>query len=258
MSIEEIGRAIADARKAGRKLTDYPGPQPRDMAEAFAVQDAMSAAMGAAIEGWKVGLTSEKAQEICGVDAPLAGPVFAGTMLASGAEMARTEGDLGVIEAEIGFALGADLPPRDEAYARAEVLAAVAAVHPVFEWVNKRLPGGLREAAEWLVADGVINRGLIVGPGQAFDPGHDLRGEEVRVECDGQEATRGVGANALGDPAEVLVWLANHMTLRGRGLKAGEIIATGLICDVIEARPGVEIVARFSRLGDVRLRVTNP
>ena len=254
MDIEAVGRVLAEARKAGRKLDAYPCEKP-DMAQALAIQAATVRAMGMPVAGWKVGLTSARAQEICGVDAPLAGPVFAGDVAESGAEWARVEGDLGIIEAEIGFRMRADLPPRERAYGRDEVLAAAGEVLPVFEWVTKRLPGDIREAAEWLAADGVINRGLICGRGVPFDPVLDLRAERVQVSRDGAVLTEGRGANALGDPAEVLVWLANDLGARGLGLRAGDVVATGLICDVVIAEPGMRLVASFDMLGDVSLAV---
>lgn len=254
MEIESVGRALAEARRSGRKLSDYPCGRP-DMAQALAIQREMAAMMGLPVVGWKVGLTSVRAQEICGVDVPLAGPIFADSVWESGAEIALVEGDLGVLEAEIGLKMRADLPPRDAPYGRAEVLAAVGEVLPVIEWVNKRLPGGIREAAEWLAADGVINRGLICGAGQPFDPGRDLAGERVTVRRDGVEVTEGVGANAMGGAVAVITWLANDLSARGIGLHKGDVVATGLICDVVHAVPGARFEAAFSSLGLVAVTV---
>jgi 2-keto-4-pentenoate hydratase len=255
MDTEAVGQALAEARREGRKMADYPCEAP-DMAQALAIQDAMAAAMGAAVVGWKVGLTSARAQELCGVDAPLAGPVFDDQVWQSGAAVAPVEGDLGIIEAEIGFRMRAALPPREAAYTRAEVMAAVGEVLPVFEWVNKRLPGGLMEKTEWLVADGVINRGLIIGEGVPFDPAMDLKAETVAVFRDGAEQTRGMGANALGDPVGVMLWLANDLSARGKGLSAGDVVATGLICDVAKAEPGARFEARFGTIGSVAVAVS--
>lgn len=254
MEIETVGRVLAEARRAGRKLDEYPCARP-DMGQALAIQAAMAAAMGAPVVGWKVGLTSVRAQEICGVDAPLAGPVFDGMVWDSGAEIAPVEGDLGILEAEVGLRMRADLPPRDAPYDRAEVLAAVGEVLPVIEWVNKRLPGGIREAAEWLAADGVINRGLICGAGQGFDPARDLAGERVTVRRDGVALTEGVGANAMGGADAVITWLANDLSARGMGLGRGDVIATGLICDVVHAVPGARFEAEFASLGPVAVTV---
>jgi len=255
MDVAQTGKVLAAARRDGRKLAEYPGEKPSDLKEAFAIQDAMVREMGVPVVGWKVGLTSERAQKLCGVDAPLAGPLFEGHVFDSGAEISMVEGDLGIVEAEIGFHLRSDLPPRDLPYERSEVLEAVGTVHPVFEWVNKRLPGDIRETAEWLVADGVINRGLVCGAGVSFDRNMELSAETVQVSKNGEMFTEGVGANALGDPLSVLVWLANDLNARGKGLRDGDWVATGLICDVAIAEPGAEFTAKFSNIGQVRLSV---
>ena len=255
MQSETLGRKLAEARRAGRKLSTYPAEKPAGTGDAFAVQEAMIRAMGVPVAGWKVGLTSVRAQALCGVDQPLAGPVFADALFDSGVELPLVEGDLGVLEAEIGFRMGTDLPPRPAPYGRDEVVPAIAAAVPVFEWVNKRLPGGLMEAPEWIIADGVINRLLVKGVDVGFRPEMDFATETVQVSKNGVPVTQGIGANALGDPLEVMVWLANDLRMRGKGLRTGEVVATGLISDVVEAEAGAEFEAVFGEIGAVRLRV---
>ena len=39
-------RALAEARREGRRLADYPDARPADLDAAYAVQDAVSAALG--------------------------------------------------------------------------------------------------------------------------------------------------------------------------------------------------------------------
>lgn len=254
MNIEAAARAIAEARKMGRKLADYPCDLP-DMAQALAIQEAMAGAMGVPVAGWKVGLTSARAQEICGVDSPKAGPVFSGSLWENGAEIGLAEQDVGVIEAEIGFRMKADLLPGDGPFTRDSVQGAVGEVMPVFELVNKRLPGGLLEKAEWMISDGVFNRGVVLGAPVAFDPAMDLAGETVEVRRDGALVTQGEGLSEVGDPLDVLVWLANDLAARGKHLKAGDVIASGLMCDVVQAIPGARVEADFSTLGKVTLSV---
>ncbi len=99
-----LGRTLAEARLAGRKLRDYPSEKPEGLEAAFAVQEAMAVAMGAPVVGWKVGLTSPRAQALCGVDQPLAGPLFEGAVFDSGVELALCEGDLAFWRPRSGFA----------------------------------------------------------------------------------------------------------------------------------------------------------
>jgi hypothetical protein len=50
---------------------------------------------------------------------------------------------------------------------------------------------------------------------------------------------RGTGERALGHPMNVLLWLANQQSAQGRGLKAGEIVATGTCTASIRSSPAI-------------------
>jgi 2-keto-4-pentenoate hydratase len=63
----------------------------------------------------------------------------------------------------------------------------------------------------------------------------------------------GPGARALGDPVNVLLWLANQQSRLGRGLLAGEIISTGTCTGLDPVLPGDRAVADFGSLGKVNV-----
>ena len=65
------------------------------------------------------------------------------------------------------------------------------------------------------------------------------------------QAAEGAGANALGDPRIALTWLANHLSKRGIGLKAGDIVTTGTCITPLPIAPGDRIIAAFVGLGQV-------
>jgi 2-keto-4-pentenoate hydratase len=54
-----------------------------------------------------------------------------------------------------------------------------------------------------------------------------------------------------------LTWLANTLSERGQGLKAGEVINTGTCTELFNAEPGDDIHATFGALGDVRITLAN-
>ncbi|MCG8597911.1 MAG: fumarylacetoacetate hydrolase family protein, partial [Kiloniellales bacterium] len=64
------------------------------------------------------------------------------------------------------------------------------------------------------------------------------------------------GANALGHPLDAVAWLADQGAHAGRGLKAGDLITTGVVTPFLFAEPGDEFVAEFGSLGAVRLRIS--
>ena len=251
MTPAEQGRIIAEARLAGERLEAWPGDKPSSLADAYALQEEMVAAMGADRVGWKVGVTSRAAREALGLSAPIYGPLFAPSVVDSPARLAAGPEDLRIVEAEIAFRMGSDIAPGSvspEALARA-----IATVHPVIELVGKRGPGGTAEAVEWVVADGGFNAGLAVGPGSPFDNALVLGEETVTVEIDAARVAEGRGDNVDTGPFGVALWLAQALDARGLGLRAGQIVSTGLTTPVVVAEPGQEVTARFSTLGEVRL-----
>lgn len=256
MEITDIGRTLAQARIQRQKLADYPVPTAPSLPQGYTIQDAMIAAMGQPVVGWKVGLTSTAAQKVIGVDEPIAGPLFADAILDDGATIATQDSDLRIVEAEIAVRLRAALPDRSGPYQRDDVASMIATVHPMFELANKRLPGGPREVAPWLVADGAINQAIVLGPGTAFTPQTDLAAETVTLQVDAAQVSQGIGANAMGDPLAVVTWLANHLHDRHIALNAGDVIATGLICDLIIGERGQHFDARFGSIGSVTMTLT--
>ena len=253
MNLDELGRKLARTRLAPARMEQYPCSPPDGINQAYVVQNAMAANMGSAIAGWKIGVTSQVAREMLGVDEPLSGPLFEDFVLSSPAKFKVSPNDLRIVEAEIGYRMKNTLAPRNRPYSKAEVAASIATVHPVFEVVNKRLPGNLKDNVCWLIADGGVDHAFIYGQGTEFDPAMNMSAETVSVSLDGEPVTDGIGANALGDPLNVVVWLANHLSARNITLKASDWVSTGLIADVVVANPGSTIVAEFENLGEISL-----
>ncbi len=78
----------------------------------------------------------------------------------------------------------------------------------------------------------------------------------MRCGCtgDGEAVADGVGANALGDPLNVLEWTANHLSALGDGIRAGEVVSTGTCTGLTPIAPGETLVADFGDLGRVEVR----
>lgn len=256
MSAAEIGSKIAASRLASTRMEDYPGSPPANVSEAYKTQDLMTAEMALPIVGWKVGATGEVARKMLNVDEPFSGPLFAPLVTPSPAKLDIDAGDLRIVEAEIGFKMQSTIEPRDAVYSRDEIAAAIATVHPVFEIVNKRLPGTLKDNVCWLIADGGVNQSFVYGEGTKFDSGLDMSVETVEVFVDGASVSTGIGSNALGNPLDVVVWLANNLSERGITLNAGDWVSTGLLCDVVILEPGSNISAHYSSLGNISLDFT--
>jgi 2-keto-4-pentenoate hydratase len=73
------------------------------------------------------------------------------------------------------------------------------------------------------------------------------------MTINGAARGKGTGARALGDPMNVLLWLANQQSAQGRGLRAGEIVATGTCTGLDSVAPRDRVRGDFGGLGAVEI-----
>jgi 2-keto-4-pentenoate hydratase len=226
---------------------------PTTKEEAYFVQDAIVAMSGLERRGYKVGSTSMEAQRLLGTDEPGAGVLLAPFIHESPTRVILTPAHGPAVEGEFAFRMGCELPPREGPYTLAEVTAAVECVAGAIEVVGTRFAGGLAGKGRFLTtADCGVNIALAIGPWTAW-VGEDLRRERVSMTINGERRGVGTGSRALGDPLHVLVWLANQQSSAGRGLKAGEIVATGTCTGLDCVQPGDMAHADFGKLGAVEI-----
>jgi 2-keto-4-pentenoate hydratase len=200
-----------------------------DLSDAYRVQDAYVAATigDDTCAGYKIGLTSKRMQQMCGIDQPICGTIFSSRVFKSGAHLSMTDyGRLG-LEFEICVRLGRDLDPRDEPFTPEQVGEAIDAVAAAIELVDDRQADYSILDINTLVADNSWNAGVVIG--DFTPPPARLDILEGIAFQDGAEIARGHGADALGHPFVPLAWLANHLAANGRQLRKGDIVMTGSI-----------------------------
>ena len=241
-----------NARKNGTVVSPAEIAEPANNDEAYEIQAKIAALSGYPVVGFKVGSTSEEAQRILGTSEPGSGPVLAPYNFASPANIALVADQMPAVEGEFGFRMGKDLPPQDGPYDVEDVAAAIDAVAGAIEVVGTRLAGGLAGKGRFLVtADGGANIALVTGAWSSAISPFDLKNHAVSISVNGQQKGAGTGALALGDPLNVMVWLANQQSRFGRGLKAGDIVSTGTCTGLDGVKSGDHVIADYGSLGTV-------
>lgn len=251
-SATRAARALASARRSGTRIEALPsGAVPATLEEGYEVQDLVAAFFGERIAAWKVGATHPKVQATLGVPGPVAARLFAPNVLRGSQELADTFLVRG-LEAEYAFLMGADLPPRETAYTRAEIAAAVASVHPAVEVVDTRFTAP--QQGPLAVADNVNDALWLYGEGVSDWRSLDIVNTPVTMEVNGEVVVRGSGAEVLGDPMVSLTWLINEHAGAREGVRAGQFITTGSCTGLYKSPPGCSARATFGDLGELRVR----
>ncbi|MBY0322133.1 MAG: fumarylacetoacetate hydrolase family protein [Reyranella sp.] len=249
----DAARLLAAGRRAHEAV---PGlPQVRTFDDAYAVQAAFRALWGEAVVGRKVGCSSKQSQRLVNSPGPIAGVLFRDTLWQQPATIPADRFFVVGVEAEFGFRLGNDLPARSAPYRQEEVSAAVDAVVPLIEICDTRLSEWRTRRIEEITADNAFNGGVVIGTAFEAWRGLDLATHRVTLSVDGELEGEGTGALVLGHPLIALTWLANEMSRRGEGLRAGELVAAGTCTGLHFAKAGSTVEADFGPvLGRVTIR----
>jgi 2-keto-4-pentenoate hydratase len=231
--IERAARWLVAQHRDRVPFAGFPSAlSPRDLDEAYAVQDAFvrnKARHCGPVSGWKIALSNPAMQRFVGLHEPVAGCLFARQVVASPARTRAAAYGRLLVEFEIAVELGVDLAPIRRRYTRTDVRDAVAAVRPAFELADDRGADYAMLAAHGLqlVADNAWNEGAVLGEGRSDWRSLDLAAARGVVRLDGNEIGAGYGRDLMGDPLDALAWLADSLSRRGITMRAGDVAILG-------------------------------
>ncbi|MFS0823883.1 2-keto-4-pentenoate hydratase [Bacillus sp. 1P02SD] len=206
---------------------------------------------GQKIVGKKIGLTSLAMQNLLGVDEPDYGHLLDSMVVENGGKISIEKVLQPKVEGEIAFILKKDL--RGPNVTALDVLQATEYIVPALEIVDSRVKDWKIKLAD-TVADNASSGFYVLGgkPTKVEDIDLELIG--MTLSKNGKLANTGVGAAALGNPANCVAWLANKLSEFDIPLRAGEVILSGALSAAIEAREGDSFTARFAHIGQVSVR----
>lgn len=254
--LAEAARLLIDARTRRARLADLPEAcRPRTTDDAEAICEAFAAGSEQPVGGWKVGCVDPGTPAKLGLERPFCGQIPASLIYPSGASVPHADLMRPVVEAEIAFRLGCDLPPREKPYNRFEVDEGIAALVPGIEIPESRLVDDHPLGALGMVADQGYAGRFVAGDAFAHWRLIEVPDIDVVLWIGGREVARGKASRAMGNPLDAVTWLANYRSRRGDGLKAGQIVSTGSLTGIHRVAPGDEVVADYGPLGAVVLAI---
>jgi 2-keto-4-pentenoate hydratase len=116
---------------------------------------------GNAVRGWKVTALSIEQQRGYLTGRPVAGALLSPFVHTAPSVFSAAQFVVPLLECEVAFLLGADLPPREQDYTRREIEAAVEAVVPAMEIADSRWPANAPDLLK--LADSMGNGAFIAG-----------------------------------------------------------------------------------------------
>ena len=233
---------------------------PRTVEEAYAVQEAFQQIMAqdrGSIFGYKIAYTTATIQQNAGVSEPGAGVILAKNVYHSPATLQSADYLHLGIECEVAVRIGEDLAASRAPYNRDQIAEVVDAVMTAFEVIDGRGSEIQDRQARMLasIATNISNAGVVLGPQVADWRQVDLARSRGSMTINGELVGEGHGSDVMGHPLEPLVWLANMLAKRGKGLTAGTVVITGSIVTPKFLNPGDEATVAIESIGEASLKV---
>lgn len=207
---------------------------------------------GKRVIGWKVAATSEGARALVDVSEPFAGFMTDSSYVPVGQALKASDYWRLAVEGEIAFVMRE--PLEGPGLTIADVYRATEGAMAAVEVVDSRVKDWKVSGAE-AVADNALHAGVLLGPFVRTVANWDPTQEGVVATLNARVGGSGCGAAALGNPAQVVVWLANRLAQQGQTIEAGQIILTGTIAPPQFPRAGDVVAFSYSSLGRIELAV---
>jgi 2-keto-4-pentenoate hydratase len=244
------------AMRAERRVVASLEASPSSLDEAYRAQELLVRELLARsdghVAGYKVAATHTAAQRLLQVDSPFFGLLLSGTSFTSPATLPSDEFTVRCIEAEFGVVMG-DTPSGERDYTQESIAEFISAVIPCIEVVDHRFADWGAVGAPTLIADNAIHGAWIEGKPVTHWRGTDMAEHRVELFVNGRLVSTGSGAAVLGNPLNVVAWLANELPRYGRHLKRGDKVTTGTAAPVYFANPGDHVIANFGTFGQAEL-----
>lgn len=210
---------------------------------------------GERIIGWKVGATSQAVLEQLRsvTDEPIFGCMTDKSLRNGLWGINATDFCRLGFEGEIAFIMGK--PLKGPGITNSDVLTATAGITACVELVDWRVKGRSGNITD-TIADNSGHGGIV--PGHVVIPleGLDLRYEGVVCHKNGRLIGSACGCEALGDPVNVVTWLANKLSQFDLGIKTGDIITTGSLTRFFHLEPGDVVDVSYTHLGSIQFYIT--
>ncbi|MBO67206.1 MAG: hypothetical protein CL398_02745 [Acidiferrobacteraceae bacterium] len=255
---EQVAQLLLQARRPGHMLASIPSNiAPSTTLEAYQAQECLVSALsrdwGTAV-GYKIGCTNQTAREMLAVESPFSGRCLADEIYRSPITIKHDELHMVGVEPEIAIRVGIDMTD-DRKWTAHAAAESAESIMPAIEIVESRFSTWPHMGILAAIADNGVHRKLVVGDNIKGWSVKMIEEAQVSLIVSGKTERKGTAKNIDGGPFGVLAWLANQLNSRGQKLCAGDIVTTGVMTDIFDAKANEHIVADYKMLGTVEITV---
>src|SRR5210317_2144604 len=241
--LEQTAQFMLDQHNLKQNFKNLPRTlMPSDINEAYKIQEIFQKNSGrGTLGGFKIALASKVQQELCGIDHPIAGGIFANEIKSSPKtfDLDNFHG-LG-LEFELAVTLSDDLKPGMEPFDKNNIKQFIKSLSPAFELIIDRDADYSNINPLTMIADNAWCSGIVLGKELPNWNNLDLDTIQSRLFWNDEPPQNAMIKDA--NPLDSLVWVSNLLISLGRTIPKDSIIITG---SVIKTRaPKVGDIVRY-------------
>jgi 2-keto-4-pentenoate hydratase len=242
---ESAAQFLLAARKRGAPGRRIPAEfRPTNDEDGLAIQARITSLLGEPVGGYKCSLPSAPRPV-------LLAPLFAPTIVHVSPCSVLANGATVRIEPEIAFVMAHDLAPRVSPYTQSEIRDAIGEARLVLEVLGSRYSDAENATFPEMLADGLANQGLFVGPVLRDPWDKELESLRIVINSPSGVLASHEGVHADGHPVRPLYWLANYLAKGDSPLRAGMIVTTGSYCGALDVPIGTPLTFTYGDLGSL-------
>jgi 2-keto-4-pentenoate hydratase len=253
--IEKIAQFMLDQHKSQQNFQNLPQTlMPENFEEAYETQKIFQKNSGRGeLGGFKIALASKVQQELCGIDHPIAGGIFANEIKTSPAifELENFHG-LG-LEFELAVTLSADLKPGMEPFDKDNIKQFIKSLSPAFELIIDRNADYSNINPLTMITDNAWCSGIVLG--RELPNWEKLNLDIIRSQLLWNDEAPQNAMIKDANPLESLAWVSNLLISLGRTIPKDSIIITGSVIKTRAPHKGDHIIYKIEDLSEVETKI---
>ena len=253
--LEQIAKFMLDQHKSKQNFQNLPETlMPKNLNEAYKIQEIFQKNSGRGqLGGFKIALASKVQQELCGIDHPIAGGIFANEIKSS-PETFELDNFHGLgLEFELAVTLSDDLKPGMEPFDKNNIKQFIKSLSPAFELIIDRDADYSNINPLTMITDNARCSGIVLG--RELSNWEKLNLDVIRSQLLWNDEAPQDAMIKDANPLESLSWVSNLLTSLGRTIPKDSVIITGSVIKTRAPNKGDHIIYKVEDLSEVEIKI---
>jgi 2-keto-4-pentenoate hydratase len=253
--LKQIAKFMLDQHKSKQNFQNLPETlMPKNLNEAYKIQEIFQKNSGRGqLGGFKIALASKVQQELCGIDHPIAGGIFANEIKSS-PETFDLDNFHGLgLEFELAVTLSDDLKPGMEPFDKNNIKQFIKSLSPAFELIIDRDADYSNINPLTMITDNAWCSGIVLG--KELSNWEKLNLDVIRSQLLWNDEAPQDAMIKDANPLESLSWVSNLLTSLGRTIPKDSVIITGSVIKTRAPNKGDHIIYKVEDLSEVEIKI---